>query len=421
MDDALRLHTLLRVVLALELDHLPGGVLHHLQALYRVRPPQHHRLPRGQPVVVLRVLLPEVRLLDVDGAAEGDLVLGPDGGLRLEHLHLVAGVVDEGHLEGVGHQHRARRVLVQVLADEVLQQVHPHHVLVAGDADGGAEGVDGGGGRPPAPQPAEGEQAGVVPPVHVLVRHQRVQLALAQHRVRDVQPRVLPHVRQVRVQALQQPVVGGAAALKLERAEGVGDVLEGVHDAVRVVVAGVDAPLVARVGVGHVLDAVGDEVVHVEVGVLHVHLHPQRRLPLLPLPVAHLLEQPQRLLDRPVAPRAIGVGLAASDDLLLGLVVHVRLVLADQLHCKVVQLLEVVAAVRDLPRLPSHPLDDLLDVVDVLHALGGGVGVIVAQVAHPPVLLGKPKVHVHRLRVPDVQVPVRLWGEPRPHLPARGL
>lgn len=42
--------------------------------------------------------------------------------------------------------------------------------------------------------------------------------------------------------ASHQPVVRGPARLKLQRAQRVGDVLERVHDAVRVVVRGVDAP-----------------------------------------------------------------------------------------------------------------------------------------------------------------------------------
>jgi len=73
---------------------------------------------------------------------------------------------------------------------------------------------------------------------------------------------------------LQKPIVGRSPALELQRAEGVGDVLQRVHDAVRVVVGGVDAPALPGFGVGHVLDAVGDQVKHVVVLVLHVLLHP---------------------------------------------------------------------------------------------------------------------------------------------------
>lgn len=54
-----------------------------------------------------------------------------------------------------------------------------------------------------APEAGEGEEAGVVPAVHEALGDQPVQLALGQHVVRDVQPRILPHQRLVRVQHLQ--------------------------------------------------------------------------------------------------------------------------------------------------------------------------------------------------------------------------
>eukprot|EP00967_Tisochrysis_lutea_P061425 scaffold78717_cov25-Tisochrysis_lutea.AAC.1 len=44
------------------------------------------------------------------------------------------------------------------------------------------------------------------------------------------------------------PVVGGAPRFKLERAQRVGNVLQGVDDAVGVIIGGVDAPLVTCVG-----------------------------------------------------------------------------------------------------------------------------------------------------------------------------
>jgi len=93
------------------------------------------------------------------------------------------------------------------------------------------------------------------------ITYEFVELALGQHGVGDVEARVLPHVRQVAVQRVQQPVVARAAHLELQRAQRVRDVLDGVHQAVRVVVARVDAPLVARLGVRGELDAVRDQVV----------------------------------------------------------------------------------------------------------------------------------------------------------------
>lgn len=73
---------------------------------------------------------------------------------------------------------------------------------------------------------------------------------------------------------MQQPVVGSAARLKFQCAEGVGDVFQGIHEAVRIVIGGVDNPLALGDGVLHKLDAVGNEVEHVVVLILVVHPHP---------------------------------------------------------------------------------------------------------------------------------------------------
>ncbi len=53
-----------------------------------------------------------------------------------------------------------------------------------------------------AAQAGKGEEARVVPAVHVAVGDQAVELALGQHIVRDIEPPVLPHHWLVRVQHL---------------------------------------------------------------------------------------------------------------------------------------------------------------------------------------------------------------------------
>ena len=62
---------------------------------------------------------------------------------------------------------------------------------------------------------------------------------------------------------------------EFQRAHGVGDVLDGIRLAVRVVVHGIDAPLVAGAVVRGVKDAVHDRIAHVEVGRGHVDLGAQ--------------------------------------------------------------------------------------------------------------------------------------------------
>ncbi len=74
-----------------------------------------------------------------------------------------------------------------------------------------------------------------------------------------------------------------------------------------------------------------------------------------------------------------------------------------------VQPLEVVRGVQRLP-VPreAEPADVLLNRVDVLDVFLRRVGVVEAQVAGPAELAGDAEVEADRLRVPDVQVAVRL-------------
>ena len=55
-----------------------------------------------------------------------------------------------------------------------------------------------------------------------------------------------------------------------------GHILQGVHNAVSVVIGWVDAPGVTRLGVGSKLDAVGNEISHVVVLICWVHAQPAR-------------------------------------------------------------------------------------------------------------------------------------------------
>ena len=60
----------------------------------------------------------------------------------------------------------------------------------------------------------------------------------------------------VQVERLQHPVVRFSACLELQCAYRVVDVFQAVDDAVRVVVGRVDAPRIARMRVGYVLDTI---------------------------------------------------------------------------------------------------------------------------------------------------------------------
>ena len=245
---------------------------------------------------------------------------------------------------------RAARAPVEIVADRVLEQRHVHHVLALGDADPRGELADRLGREAAAPQADERRHPRVVPARDEPFLHELQQLALAHHRVGEVQARELDLPRLARHrQVVHGPVVERAVILELERAERVRDVLDRVGDGVRVVVHRVDAPRVAGAVVGGVPDAVEDRVAQVDVRRRHVDLRAQHLRAVLELALPHPLEQVEALLDRAVAPRALAARLgerpAVVADLLGRQLVDVGLAVADEAERVLVDLLEVVGGV----------------------------------------------------------------------------
>ena len=206
--------------------------------------------------------------------------------------------------------------------------------------------------------------------------------------------------------------------LELERAEGVGDVLDCVRLAVGEVVQRIDAPLVASPRVGCVQDPIEHRIAHVDVGRGHVDLCPEHSGAVRKLPRAHALEQVEVLIDRTVAPGAVLArlceGAAVLPDLVGGEVIDVGLTGLDQVYGPVVELVEVVGGeVEMLAPVEAEPADVFLNRVDVLLLFPDRVGVVEAQVAAAAELLGNPEVERDRLGVAEVEVSVRLGREAR--------
>lgn len=87
-----------------------------------------------------------------------------------------------------------------------------------------------------------------------------------------------------------------------------------------------------------------------------------------------------------------------------GTVAHVCFVTLDELHRQLVQFLEMVARISDLPRLEAQPADDVQSAVDVFLILSLWVCVVEAKVAASSMVLSKPKVDGYSFRVTDVEV-----------------
>ena len=269
-----------------------------------------------------------------------------------------------------------------------------------------------------AAQAADRRHARIVPAGHVPLLHELQQLALAHHRVVQVEARELDLLRTIALeQAGHQPVVQRPVILELQRADRVRDRLDRVRQRVREVVHRVDAPGIAGPVVRGMADPVQRRVAHVEVRRRHVDPGAQHVRAVGEFVRPHPREQIEVLRDRSIAIRAVlsrfGQRAAIRADLFGAQAVDVRLVLFDQIDGELIELLEVVRRVElRAPREPE-PRDILFDRVDVLDVFLRRVRVVEAQVAGAAALGGDPEVQADRLRVADVEVAVRLRRKPR--------
>ena len=160
----------------------------------------------------------------------------------------------------------------------MLQHRHIRHPVIFGDADMVSKRPQRRGRDPPPPQPADRRHARVVPPAHQPLVHQLHQLALAQHRVSQIQPRKFILVRQRARQreALQQPVVERPVHLELQGADAMGHALEVIAQAMREIIQRVNAPRIPRVVMRRMADAVQHRVPHPDIRRPHVDPRPQR-------------------------------------------------------------------------------------------------------------------------------------------------
>ena len=302
--------------------------------------------------------------------------------------------------------------MVEVVALEVLEHFDVGGAVGARDADGGDEGADGLRREAAAADAGERGHARIVPAVDALFLHELQQLALAEQRVGDVEAVELDLLRGEDAELLDIPAVERLVVGELERAHGVGDALDGVRLAVRVVVHGVDAPLVAGAVMRGVEDAVHDRVAHVEVGRGHVDFGAQHAGAVGELAGLHAGEEVEIFFDGAVAIGAVlaglGEGAAVLANLVGGEVVDVGFAGLDELQGPLVELAEVVGGVAEAFPVEAEPAHVFLDGVDVLLLFLFGIGVVEAQVGLAAELVGEAEVEADGLGVADVEVAVGL-------------
>ena len=247
--------------------------------------------------------------------------------------------------------------------------------------------------------------------------YQLEQLALGHDGVVDVEAGKLVLMAGEDAELLDKPVVERTVDVELEGADGVGDVFDGVALAMGVVVHGVDAPFVTSAVMLGMEDAVHDGVAELHVGVRHVDFGAQHLGAVGELAGLHAFEKVEVLLNGAVAVGAVfagfGDGATAQSDFLLGLVVHIGKAFLDELDGPEVELVEIIAGIKDIGPLEPQPAYVLLDGVYIFGVFLHGIGVVETQVGLAAILLGKAKIETDRLGMTDVQIAVGLGGEAR--------
>ena len=188
------------------------------------------------------------------------------------------------------------------------------------------------------------------------------------------------------------PVVQRAVRLVLQRTERMRDPFNRVLNRVREIVHGINAPLVPRLMMRDVQDAVKRGVAQVDVRGGHVDPGAERAAAVRELAVLHAGEQVQVFLHAAFPPGGVFAGFgqcaAVFAHLILGEVVHVRNALFDELYGKRITGVEIFRAEAQLVPVEPQPMDVVLDCVNVFHIFLGGVGVVKAQITFATELFG---------------------------------
>ncbi len=203
--------------------------------------------------------------------------------------------------------------------------------------------------------------------------------------------------------------------------------LDRVRLAMRKIIARIDAPFAPGARVRGMQDAVQHRVAQIDVARSHVDLGAQYPRPVRELAGPHAAEQVEVLGDVALAIRAVaarlGQGAAHRPHLVGREIVDISLAGADQMLRPVVELLEIIRGMVEVPApVEAEPAHVALDRVDIFLLFLGRVGVVETQVAASAIFLRHPEIEADRLGVTDMEIAVGLGREPRHDLfrPPRG-
>ena len=195
---------------------------------------------------------------------------------RREFFGLVFRVILDHHLEGLENRQGPRGVFVEVVADAEFEQGHIDGGIPFGNADPLAEVTNGRRRVASATQPGDGQHSRIIPAPDMAFLHQSDEFALAHHRIVQIEAGKLDLLGVEDLQLIEDPVVQRPMVLEFQGAEGVGNPLDGVREAVGVIVHGIYAPHVSGTVVMGSHDPIDHRITHIDVAAGHVDFGPQR-------------------------------------------------------------------------------------------------------------------------------------------------
>ena len=358
---------------------------------------------------------------------------------EVQRFGMIIGEVGQHQPERIDHAHAPRCTRIEFVAHAILEHAEFNHRILLADPGAFPERADRSRWKAAPARSGQGRHARIVPAVDQAVLDQGQQLALAHHGEIEVAAGELDLLRTARrvaqaggddrlgelgmgrqVDLIEAPVIQRPVVLELERAQRMGDALDRIRNAVRIVVHRIDRPGIAGVLVGLLADPVDGRVTQVDVAGGHVDLRSQGARPIGELAGAHALEQVEVLGHAAVAERRIaarfGQGAAVGAHCFGIEVADEGLAVGDQLECAAVEHLEVVRGMALLGPFETEPVDVLANGLDEFDILARRIGIVEAQVAGTGEIPGDAEIQTDALGVAQVQVAVRLGRKTRVHL-----
>jgi len=265
--------------------------------------------------------------------------------------------------------------------------------------------------------------ARVVPAAYPTGVDEAPQEALADDRMAHLQLGELDLARmRGGVELIEDPVVERPMIDEFHRTQRMGDRLECIREAMRIVVHRIDAPGVPGTVVVTLLDAIQDRVAQSQHRGGHVDLGTQDPASLVELTGAHGTKELEILPCTAIAKRTLAARLGQRSLVRANLgsapVVDESLSLADQVDREFKEPLEIVRGeIKMLFPIETQPPHIGLDRLHVFDVLGRGIRVVEAKVATTArEFVGKTKVQGDRHGVPDVEIAIGLRRESRDHV-----